>query len=516
VSGGVATFSTTGLTSGVHPITATYSGDSAYFPSTSTITNQIVDPTTTVLVSSNNPSTSGDSVTFTATTTPADSGGNTVTFKDGTTILGTFTTDGSGVATYTTSALGAGVHPITATFEGSTALAPSTSAILNQTVINTACLWISNNSVQTIDFDTSIGWGGDWAPATVLFANPANLDDNSIPAFGSSEGIPATGKTGLSKDAWSYQTDYFATTQTLFGDTSFSYWGASRFVNGSTVIRSTTDNTPYAGFTSTALEISEQGAWRDANLTLKIRNTTGATVTSWNLGLDAWGLGSGGGSTEFRLQVSTDNSSFTDVLTQPVSGDATYTSLGTLSASDVSATVANGDFLYVRYLYSAGGTGNGFAMDNLTIQAVSAGGSPTYASWATDNGITGQPANGDYDNDGLANATEMVLGGNPQNVMNAALAPAMARVTNPAGVPAGNYMEFTFRRSDVSVSSSVGSACEYDADLAGPWTPAVDGVGGVKIIETNDFYGTGIDRVQVYVPVGSNQKLFCRMKVSVP
>jgi hypothetical protein len=361
VINGVATFSTADLTAGVHPMTAEYSGDSAYFPSTSTITNQIVNPTTTVLTSSENPSTNGDSVTFTATITPADNGGNLVTFYDGLIVLGTAYTDVPGVATLTTSALTPGVHHLSATFGGSVDLAPSTSAILNQSVISLACLWVSNNTALTITFDQSIGWDGDWLPASVLFANPTNLDNNSIPAYGSGEGIPATGKTGLSKDAWSYQKNNYVETQTTFGGSSFSWWGGSKFLNGGNDI----------AFSSTALQLGESGAWAPGNLTLKILNKTGSTVSYWTLGLDAWGLGSNDPSTTVKLQVSTDNSSFSDALILPVSGETNnYTSLGTHSASGVSATVANGGFLYVRYLYSVTASGNGFAMDNLTIQAL--------------------------------------------------------------------------------------------------------------------------------------------------
>jgi Bacterial Ig-like domain (group 3)/MBG domain (YGX type) len=67
------------------------------------------------LASSENPSTYGDSVTFTATL-PADATG-TVTFLDGTTVLGTGTIT-AGAATLTTSQLAAGTHPITAQYSG--------------------------------------------------------------------------------------------------------------------------------------------------------------------------------------------------------------------------------------------------------------------------------------------------------------------------------------------------------------------------------------------------------------
>ncbi|HXQ43067.1 MAG TPA: Ig-like domain-containing protein [Acidimicrobiales bacterium] len=80
--------------------------------------------TTTTLTSSVNPSTSGASVTFTATVacspacsspTPGTTPTGTVTFKDNGSTLGSGTLSG-GVATYTTSALAFGSHPITASY----------------------------------------------------------------------------------------------------------------------------------------------------------------------------------------------------------------------------------------------------------------------------------------------------------------------------------------------------------------------------------------------------------------
>ena len=77
-------------------------------------------------------------MTFTATVAPVSPGAGTptgtVTFKDGTTVLGTGTLDASGRATFTTSSLGVGNHSITAVYGGNTNYKASTSAALTQTV----------------------------------------------------------------------------------------------------------------------------------------------------------------------------------------------------------------------------------------------------------------------------------------------------------------------------------------------------------------------------------------------
>ncbi|MGD0909409.1 MAG: choice-of-anchor D domain-containing protein, partial [Candidatus Acidiferrales bacterium] len=87
----IATYQTTALYLGTHSITAQYSGDSTYGPSTSNIVTQFVvegakTSSTTALVSSLNPSTTGQSVTFTATVTPPSGTPvptGSVTFLDG-------------------------------------------------------------------------------------------------------------------------------------------------------------------------------------------------------------------------------------------------------------------------------------------------------------------------------------------------------------------------------------------------------------------------------------------------
>jgi hypothetical protein len=134
MSGGSASFSTASLTGGSHSITASYSGDSNYSTSSSGTVTQTVNKagTTTGLTSSANPSTTGQSVTFTATVSaPAATG--TVTFYDGTTVIGSGGLSG-GKATYATSTLAAGSHSISATYGGDNNYSSSNSSTLTQNV----------------------------------------------------------------------------------------------------------------------------------------------------------------------------------------------------------------------------------------------------------------------------------------------------------------------------------------------------------------------------------------------
>ena len=112
------------------------SGDTTFATSTSQAVSQVISKasTTTTLVSSQNPSTYGQSVTFTTTVTPQFSGTPTgnVVFKDSTKTLKTVALSG-GVASYTASTLAIGTHSITATYNGSSDFITS-SAALTQTV----------------------------------------------------------------------------------------------------------------------------------------------------------------------------------------------------------------------------------------------------------------------------------------------------------------------------------------------------------------------------------------------
>jgi len=137
LSGGVATLTISTLAVGGHSIKAAYNGSTTYAASTSHPLAFTVNKaaTTVTLTSSLNPSTSGKMVKFTATVVPQTSGTPTgnVTFKDGTTLLGTEALSGDR-ASVSTSTLTVGTHSITVHYVGDTNYKQGTSAVLTQTV----------------------------------------------------------------------------------------------------------------------------------------------------------------------------------------------------------------------------------------------------------------------------------------------------------------------------------------------------------------------------------------------
>ena len=134
-------FTTSSLTGGSHSIKAKYPGDSEFLTSTSPALTQVVDKyaTTTTLVSGANPSSYGQSVTFTANVTSAFSGvpTGTVTFKNGNATLGTGTLSG-GMASYSSSTLTVATHTITAVYKGDADNSTSTSPVVSQVVTKAA------------------------------------------------------------------------------------------------------------------------------------------------------------------------------------------------------------------------------------------------------------------------------------------------------------------------------------------------------------------------------------------
>ena len=137
VSAGTAVFSTSTLALGAHSITAAYGGDVNDSPSTSSALNQqILQAGGVTLASSANPSIAGSALSLTATISSPQSVPvtGTVTFKDGSTPLGTAGVGSTDSAVFTTSALAVGQHTILAVYSGDSLNQAATSSVLVQTV----------------------------------------------------------------------------------------------------------------------------------------------------------------------------------------------------------------------------------------------------------------------------------------------------------------------------------------------------------------------------------------------
>jgi len=128
------------LSVGQHPIAATYIGNENWEGSSSAPVIQTVTAvkvnTGTTLSSNNNPSKSGQSVTFKATVKPVSGTSvpaGTVNFVDGSTVVGTAPLV-AGTAKFETSSLTEGTHAMVGEYLGDSHFSVSTSSVLTQTV----------------------------------------------------------------------------------------------------------------------------------------------------------------------------------------------------------------------------------------------------------------------------------------------------------------------------------------------------------------------------------------------
>ncbi len=147
-------------------------------------------------------------------------------------------------------------------------------------------------------------------------------------------------------------------------------------------------------------------------------------------------------------------------------------------------------------------------IDNFAISSPVAGpGGTTYAIWSG-----GAAANDDTNGDGVQNAVAYVLGAADVNAVVTGDVPTQDNTTDP------DFYIFNFRRSDEAAADTTTTiAVQYGNDLVG-WTTAVDDATDVVITETDDFYDTGIDKVEVKLRrsvLAPGGKLFARLLVTV-
>jgi hypothetical protein len=139
-----------------------------------------------------NPASTGGAVTLTATVTPAPEGtpAGTVSFFNGSTLLGAAIVNSSGVATFVTTSLASGTDSITAVYSGNAGFATSTSSAL--AVMVTAASTFAVTAPQT--------------PFTVVAGGSVDVNITVPPIGGSYDSVVTMSASGLPAGA----TDTFA------------------------------------------------------------------------------------------------------------------------------------------------------------------------------------------------------------------------------------------------------------------------------------------------------------------
>ncbi len=322
--------------------------------------------------------------------------------------------------------------------------------------------------------------------------------------------------------------------------------------SGATLKWDTTTNTTYSGIISGAGALHKSSA---STLTLTGANTLSGTSTV-STGTLQLGNGAATGSIAGPVSISTGatlsiNHSDNVAFPYTISGAGTLTlsgthartgnttvSAGTLSMSSAAlgdaadVSIASGATLNLNFSgtdtvgqLSLGGvhqytgtwgsltssathktasiTGNGIL--NVTTSSM------LFTEWATLNGLDGTAGKeaglgDDPDKDGVANAFEFVLGGNPLTNNSSIL---------PTAAVSGGYLTLSFSRTDES-EYSVGVQILTSADLT-TWTsvtvPVASGTEG-GVIFTISENGTDADTITAQIPIGTNTRMFARLSAA--
>jgi autotransporter-associated beta strand protein len=299
LSGGVATFTTSALTVGLHAvISAVYNSDGNFLTSTGTVNNFTVNAagtSTTVTDSPAGTSANGQSVTLTAhvvatggSTATVNTG--TVTFKDGTTTLGTGTVNASGIATFTTAALAVGAHAnITAVYGLTTNFGGSTSAAISHTVsalkfATTAVTESAATSVfgQGVTFTATVtGTGGTPTGSVTFFSLDGSLTPTTVTLTAGKATFVISGfGVGAHTVSAKYNGDsVFAANTGASPTATLTVSKASTTVTVTSSAPTTTSGTPVT-FTAAVAAVAPGGGTPTGQVQFKIDNVLQATLAT--------------------------------------------------------------------------------------------------------------------------------------------------------------------------------------------------------------------------------------------
>ena len=184
INGSTATFDTAALAVGTHPIVVTYSGDGSTESYTSAPYSQVINAAGVMvtLTSSANPSTFGTLLTFTATANgSAGALTGTVKFQDNGVTIGSGALSSTGVATFSTSTLSTGVHPIVAAYQGDANDQPASSTAIQQVVERTTSVALASSqnpllTLAPVTITATVANGGGATPTgTISFAQDGTV-----------------------------------------------------------------------------------------------------------------------------------------------------------------------------------------------------------------------------------------------------------------------------------------------------------------------------------------------------
>ena len=329
-SNGVATLTNFLITPGVHNLYASYPGQGSFTPATSVIiiVNISLYTTNISVTSSPNPSILGQPVTFTVTSSSADTTAipSPIALTDGSayTALATLTPNSAGVATFTTSTLALGPHTIAATFAGDSTHAVGQGIVFQQVVNGYA----TNSQLSSSLNPANLGQGVTFT-ASVTSANgtPTGIVTFSDGGTTLGTGTLVSGIASYSTNSLTVGIHSILATYNAGGAYASSSSALSQVINGipTTTTVSATPTTAYAGAPISLSSVVSSG---------------GSPITTGNVtfmdGSTALGSGVALGSTGSATFTVSSLTVGTHTITAVYAGDATH---GSSSSAPVVVTI---------------------------------------------------------------------------------------------------------------------------------------------------------------------------------
>ncbi|WP_284758092.1 Ig-like domain repeat protein [Agrobacterium sp. fls2-241-TYG-188a] len=389
ISGTTASYSTSGLSTGSHSITAEYAGDTNNAAATSSsITVSVGQSTPTVVVTASNANPSlGDTVTFTATLSNGSSPSGTVTFKDNGATLGTGTISGT-TASYSTSGLSTGSHSITAEYAGDTNNAAATSSSITVSVgqsTPTVVVTASNANPSpgdTVTFTATLSNGSSPSGTVTFKDNGVTLGTGTI------SGATASYSTsGLGTGSHSITAEYAGDTNNAVATSSSITVSVGQ--STPTVVVTASNANPSPGDTVTFTATLSNGSSPSGTVTFKDNGATlgTGTISGTTASYSTSGLSTGSHSITAEYVGDTNNAAATSsTLTVTVAAPVfTFSPAGGALPSAVAGSVydqavtasASGGTLPLSYTLGAGTLPDGLTLNTAT-GAIS--GTPTTAA----------------------------------------------------------------------------------------------------------------------------------------
>jgi hypothetical protein len=198
---GAFTFSVSTLPVGTHVLMVSYGGDVNNTAATSNVVTVVVQQgsTAAALSSSKNPQVAGQAVTFTAAvTSPSPAITGTMTFYDGSAVIGSVPVASGGTAVLSTSSLAFGLHSVTAVYSGDAAHSGSTSPALSQRIVDAISIGLSSSANPAVTgtaltFTVKLSGNASAEPSGVIsffdgssLLGTATLDATGTATFGTS------------------------------------------------------------------------------------------------------------------------------------------------------------------------------------------------------------------------------------------------------------------------------------------------------------------------------------------